>query len=227
MTALPRRLSTLVLLLAALSVVVGAMSSVALAGPNATSIAGLVTATTPGAGSTYTYTATANSPSPMAELAAVSGSARPSNVGHLGGATGSSPTSPAALVAAETGPAALEAGSRVAPRAGTSLSRVTQTEETMYRVWGGESGQAGEWLTPIDPMSSAAARQGLALPGGNTAEYVSRASLFQLAPESRLAPPERHSASLAAGRRSSYFSAFPAPTSARGCRSDHERIHHL
>ena len=47
----------------------------------------------------------------------------------------------------------------------------------MYRVWGGESGQAGEWLTPIDPMSSAAARQGLALPGGNTAEYVSRVTV--------------------------------------------------
>jgi len=44
----------------------------------------------------------------------------------------------------------------------------------MYRVWGGGSGQAGEWLTPIDPASSAAARAGLALPEGNAASYVSQ-----------------------------------------------------
>jgi hypothetical protein len=43
----------------------------------------------------------------------------------------------------------------------------------MYRVWGGGSGQAGEWLTPINPASSAAARAGLALPEGNAATFVS------------------------------------------------------
>jgi hypothetical protein len=47
----------------------------------------------------------------------------------------------------------------------------------MYRVWGGGSGQAGEWLTPINPMSSAAARAGLALPEGNTATFVSRVAV--------------------------------------------------
>lgn len=47
----------------------------------------------------------------------------------------------------------------------------------MYRVWGGGAGQAGSWLTPIRPVSSAAAREGLALPAENAATYVSRVTL--------------------------------------------------
>ena len=77
------------------------------------------------------------------------------------------------VIGAETGPLAIEGSSRVAPWAGNTLSRVTQSGENLYRVWGGESGQAGEWLTPIRPGSSAAAREGLALPEGNSASFVS------------------------------------------------------
>jgi hypothetical protein len=68
----------------------------------------------------------------------------------------------------------IEASTRVAPWAGNTLSRVAQTDEVMYRVWGGGSGGAGEWLTPIRPESSAAARAGLALPEENAATHVSR-----------------------------------------------------
>lgn len=46
----------------------------------------------------------------------------------------------------------------------------------MYRVWGG-SDQVGSWVTPIRPVSSAAAREGLALPPENAAAYVSRVTL--------------------------------------------------
>ncbi len=43
----------------------------------------------------------------------------------------------------------------------------------MYRVWGGEAGQLGSWLTPVKPVSSAAARATLALPAENAATVVS------------------------------------------------------
>lgn len=76
--------------------------------------------------------------------------------------------------AAEGAPLAIAASTRVAPWAGSTLSRVTSADEVMYRVWGGNSARAGEWLTPIRPQSSAAARAGLALPGENAATYVSR-----------------------------------------------------
>ena len=69
---------------------------------------------------------------------------------------------------------ALPAGASVNQWAGATVSRVTQRDEVFYRVWGGQSSQAGEWLTPIRPTSGAAARAGLALPPGNTAESVSR-----------------------------------------------------
>jgi hypothetical protein len=49
----------------------------------------------------------------------------------------------------------------------------------MYRVWGGGADQAGSWLTAIRPVSSAAAREGLALPAENAATYVSRVTLPQ------------------------------------------------
>jgi hypothetical protein len=55
-------------------------------------------------------------------------------------------------VAAETAPLAIEASTRVAPWAGRSLSRVTSQEEIMYRVWGGDAGQAGAWITPGSPQ---------------------------------------------------------------------------
>lgn len=47
----------------------------------------------------------------------------------------------------------------------------------MYRVWGGTAEKAGAWLTPINPISSAGARQGLALPPGNAAHCVSKVTL--------------------------------------------------
>lgn len=80
-------------------------------------------------------------------------------------------------VAANTGPKALNAASRVSPWAGPSLSRLTREGEVMYRVWGGGADKAGSWLTPTNPISSAAARQGLALPAENAALYVSKVTL--------------------------------------------------
>jgi hypothetical protein len=47
----------------------------------------------------------------------------------------------------------------------------------MYRVHGDGADEAGAWLTPIRPTSSAAARQGLALPDENAALYVSEVIL--------------------------------------------------
>ena len=88
-------------------------------------------------------------------------------------ARGASTTFLSRNITTEAGSLALNAGSEVSQWAGPTLSRVTRTEETMYRVWGGGSGQAGEWLTPINPASSAAARAGLALPEGNAATFVS------------------------------------------------------
>ncbi|MBA3782292.1 MAG: hypothetical protein H0X12_10645 [Nocardioides sp.] len=80
-------------------------------------------------------------------------------------------------VAANAAPKALNASTRVAPWAGASLSRLSREGEVMYRVYGGGAGKAGSWLTPINPVSSAAARQGLALPAENAALYVSRVTL--------------------------------------------------
>lgn len=82
-----------------------------------------------------------------------------------------------ASVAANAGPKALNAASRVSPWAGSSLSRLTREGEVMYRVWGGGADKAGSWLTPINPISSTAARQGLALPAENAALYVSKVTL--------------------------------------------------
>lgn len=79
--------------------------------------------------------------------------------------------------AANAGPKAIAASTRVAPWAGASLSRLSTEGETMYRVWGGGADRVGGWLTPIRPASSIAARQGLALPSENAAIYVSRVTL--------------------------------------------------
>jgi hypothetical protein len=44
---------------------------------------------------------------------------------------------------------------------------------TAYRVLGGDSAQAGSWLSPIPFESQSAARSLLSLPPGNTAEFLS------------------------------------------------------
>lgn len=82
-----------------------------------------------------------------------------------------------AIVAANGGVKAIEVSTRVAPWAGSSLSRLSTGGEKMYRVWGGGADQAGAWLTPIRPSSAAAAREGLALPAENAATYVSEVTL--------------------------------------------------
>ena len=50
-----------------------------------------------------------------------------------------------------------------------------RTNETtvMYRVFGGDAGQLGSWLSPDRPTSRAEVRTSLALPPNNTAEFVS------------------------------------------------------
>ena len=74
-------------------------------------------------------------------------------------------------------PLSLPEAGREPPWAGESLSRLTTQDEVFYRVWGGETGQMGRWLTPVRPSSAAAAADGLALPPGNTAAYVSTVRL--------------------------------------------------
>jgi RHS repeat-associated protein len=44
---------------------------------------------------------------------------------------------------------------------------------TAFRVWGGESNQVGSWLSATEPVSVASAKSTLALPSGNTAQFVS------------------------------------------------------
>lgn len=105
---------------------------------------------------------------------------RPAPLHPGAGALPGSPTTttaPAACTAANGGVRAIEASTRVAPWAGSSLSRLSTAGEKMYRVWGGSADQAGSWLTPIRPSSAAAAREGLALPAENAATYVSEVIL--------------------------------------------------
>lgn len=154
-------------LLALLAVTIGVIVTVA------------ATSTTTGSAATFAYDGPGIARVDVDEFLAAAVS--PARVSGSGGGSASptvearrtSMTSSRSLVATEAGPLALNAGSEVSQWAGPTLSRVTQTEETMYRAWGGGSGQAGEWLTPINPVSSAAARAGLALPEGNAATYVS------------------------------------------------------
>jgi RHS repeat-associated protein len=68
----------------------------------------------------------------------------------------------------------LTAATQVNPWAGMTVSRVTQAEEIMYRVWGGGAGRESGWLSQVEPTSASAARAGLALPPQNLAEFVSR-----------------------------------------------------
>lgn len=96
---------------------------------------------------------------------------------HARNAGGDLRALPGARVAANAAPRALNASTRVAPWAGSTLSRLSREGEVMYRVYGGGAGKAGSWLTPINPVSSAAARQGLALPAENAALYVSKVTL--------------------------------------------------
>ncbi len=93
-----------------------------------------------------------------------------------GGLLASGGTSSAKL-SAGGGLRAIEASTRIEPWAGSSLSRLSTEGETMYRVFGGGAERAGSWLTPIKPLSSAAAREGLALPAENAAKFVSQVSL--------------------------------------------------
>jgi hypothetical protein len=44
---------------------------------------------------------------------------------------------------------------------------------TAFGIWGGESAEAGSWLSPIASESGSAARSLLSLPPGNTAEFIS------------------------------------------------------
>jgi hypothetical protein len=50
---------------------------------------------------------------------------------------------------------------------------VTTADMTCYRVWGQASDRVGAWLTPTRPGSRGQARQQLALPPENSAEWIS------------------------------------------------------
>jgi len=60
------------------------------------------------------------------------------------------------------------------PWVGDIRSVTAASDTTMYRVWGGGSQQAGAWLSPVAPASSAAATESLALPVENTAQFYSQ-----------------------------------------------------
>jgi RHS repeat-associated protein len=80
----------------------------------------------------------------------------------------------AEAVATSSSPVALlPAPTTVNPWVGDIQSTVTTSDTTMYRVWGGDSGQAGGWLTPTAPASSSEAISSLSLPPANTAQYLS------------------------------------------------------
>jgi hypothetical protein len=62
------------------------------------------------------------------------------------------------------------------PWIGPIKSYVTQKETIMYRYWGGRSARIGAWVSPRY-YPSIYARTGLALPPGNTAEFVSEVTV--------------------------------------------------
>jgi RHS repeat-associated protein len=74
---------------------------------------------------------------------------------------------------AAEGRLALPAASGYNPWVGAIRSEVTSTETTLFRVWGDEAGQVGGWATPTMPSSSLSAIRELALPPGNSAQWVS------------------------------------------------------
>jgi hypothetical protein len=47
----------------------------------------------------------------------------------------------------------------------------------MYRYWGGRSARIGAWVSPMAYTPISAVRSGLALPPGNTAEFVSEVTI--------------------------------------------------
>jgi hypothetical protein len=82
------------------------------------------------------------------------------------------------FAAEETAPQlALPAPTGGNPWIGEIQSSVTSEETTMYRVWGGDSGQLGGWLSPVNPGTASAARSGLALPAENTTEFISEVTV--------------------------------------------------
>jgi hypothetical protein len=80
---------------------------------------------------------------------------------------------PPLLPAPPPPPPALPPMSGANPWVGSITSTVTSSPMTAYRVWGGTTPQAGQWLTPTLPASSAEAQAMLALQPGNNAELYS------------------------------------------------------
>jgi hypothetical protein len=59
------------------------------------------------------------------------------------------------------------------PWAGTPVSMVIQREWVVYRVWSGAGSPVSDWLTPIKPLSTSAAKSGFALPPQSAATHYS------------------------------------------------------
>ncbi len=57
---------------------------------------------------------------------------------------------------------------------GGITSTITDSPTTMWRVWGGGSGRTGQWLSTVKPTNAFEAQEGLALPPGNTATFLSQ-----------------------------------------------------
>ena len=70
-------------------------------------------------------------------------------------------------------PLALPAPTGYNPWTGPLKSVVAESDTVMYRVWGGESGQVAAWLSPTKPSSTLSSIRDLALPPGNSAEFLS------------------------------------------------------
>lgn len=89
---------------------------------------------------------------------------------YLSETSASAEAAPAAQTEPITDPSRLlPAPTENDPWLGETFSTVTQEDRIYYRVYGGTSNRAGEWLTPVEPTSGELAQEGLALQPGNSA----------------------------------------------------------
>lgn len=98
-----------------------------------------------------------------------------SGCASLQGLFGSDRSGPAPQPTSIASPYATAPTANGVVEAWASPPREVRTTEVMvlYRVFGGDAGQLGSWLSPDRPTSRAEVRAVLALPPNNTAEFVS------------------------------------------------------
>ena len=70
-------------------------------------------------------------------------------------------------------PMSLPSSSGYNPWSGPIDSLVTKNDTIMYRIWGGDAGKIGAWLSPAKPASTLSSIRNFALPIENSAEFFS------------------------------------------------------